>query len=129
MPRVSNWSSRLLSVLRIVAGIGFMPHGVSKFFGLPPFPMPLNPLLFLAGTLELVGGGLILIGFWTRPVAFILSGEMAVAYFLMHLPRGPFPIANGGEAAMLYCFIFLYLSAAGAGRWSVDAARLTSPEH
>ena len=123
MPIPATWSAQLLSILRIVAGLGFMQHGVSKFFGIPPFPMPLNPLLTVAGTLELVGGALILIGLFTRPVAFVLSGMMAVAYFMAHFPQGFFPAANGGEAAMLYCFIFLYLAAAGGGVWSVDAAR------
>jgi len=123
MPIPETWSARLLSVLRVVVGLGFMDHGVSKFFGLPPFPMPLNPLLTVAGALELVGGALILIGLFTRPVAFVLSGMMAVAYFMAHFPRGFFPAANGGEAAMLYCFVFLYLSAAGGGVWSLDAGR------
>lgn len=123
MPIPATWSAQLLSILRIVAGLGFMQHGVSKFFGIPPFPMPLNGLLTVAGTLELVGGALILIGLFTRPVAFVLCGMMAVAYFMAHAPQGFFPAANGGEAAMLYCFIFLYLAAAGGGVWSVDAQR------
>jgi putative oxidoreductase len=123
MPIPASWSPRLLSLLRIIAGLGFVSHGVSKFFGVPPFPMPLTPLLTAAGVLELVGGALILIGLFTRPVAFILSGQMAVAYFLFHAPKGFFPAANGGEAAMLYCFVFLYLAAAGAGPWSIDATR------
>ncbi|MBN8807445.1 MAG: DoxX family protein [Sphingomonas sp.] len=123
MPIPASWSPRLLSLLRIVVGLGFLSHGVSKFFGIPPFPMPLNPLLTAAGALELVGGALILIGLFTRPVAFLLSGQMAVAYFMAHAPKGFFPAANGGEAAMLYCFVFLYLAAAGAGPWSIDAIR------
>ena len=123
MPIPATWSSQLLSILRIVTGLGFLQHGVSKFFGFPPFPMPLNPLLTVAGTLELVGGALIVIGLFTRPVAFVLSGMCAVAYFIAHAPQGFFPAANGGEAAMLYCFIFLYLAAAGGGVWSADAAR------
>ena len=123
MPIPASWSPRLLSLLRIVAGLGFVSHGVSKFFGIPPFPMPLTPLLTAAGALELVGGALILFGLFTRPVAFILSGQMAVGYFLFHAPKGFFPAANGGEAAMLYCFVFLYLAAAGAGPWSADAMR------
>jgi putative oxidoreductase len=123
MPIPTTWSPQLLSVLRIVAGLAFMAHGVSKFFGIPPFPMPLNTLLTAAGALELVGGGLILIGLFTRPVAFVLSGQMAVAYFMFHAPKGFFPSANGGEAAILFCFVFLYLAAAGAGPWSVDAIR------
>jgi putative oxidoreductase len=85
--------------------------------------MPLNPLLTVAGCLELGGGALILIGLFTRPVAFILSGMCAVAYFIAHFPKSFFPAANGGEAAMLYCFIFLYLAAAGGGAWSADASR------
>jgi putative oxidoreductase len=123
MPIPVNWAPRLLSLLRIVVGLGFIVHGTSKFFGLPPCPMPLNPLLYAAGGLELVGGALILLGLFTRPVAFILSGQMAVAYFLAHAPRGFFPANNGGEAAMLYAFVFLYLAAAGAGPWSLDALR------
>ncbi|MEO7168960.1 MAG: DoxX family protein [Sphingomonas sp.] len=123
MPIPATWSSQLLSILRIVAGLGFLQHGVSKFFGIPPFPMPLNPLLTTAGVLELVGGTLIVIGLFTRPVAFVLSGMSAAAYFIAHAPQGFFPAANNGEPAMLYCFIFLYLAAAGGGIWSVDAAR------
>jgi putative oxidoreductase len=123
VPIPATWSSQLLSILRIVTGLGFLQHGVSKFFGVPPFPMPLNPLLTTAGVLELVGGTLIVLGLFTRPVAFILSGMSAAAYFIAHFPQGFFPAANGGEAAMLYCFIFLYLAAAGGGVWSADAAR------
>jgi putative oxidoreductase len=123
VPIPATWSSQLLSILRIFTGLGFLQHGVSKFFGVPPFPMPLNPLLTTAGVLELVGGTLIVLGLFTRPVAFILSGMSAAAYFIAHFPQGFFPAANGGEAAMLYCFIFLYLAAAGGGVWSADAAR------
>lgn len=123
MPIPASWSPRLLALLRIVAGLIFLSHGVSKFFGVPPFPMALNPLLDAAGILEIVGGALLIVGFQVRPVAFVLSGQMAVAYFLAHATRGPFPIANGGEAAVLYCFIFLYLAAAGGGAWSLDGTR------
>jgi len=123
MPIPAAWSPKLLSVLRIVVGLAFLDHGLSKFFGIPPFPTPLNPLLTVAGGLELVGGSLILIGLFTRPVAFVLSGMCAVAYFIAHFPKGFFPAANGGEAVMLYCFIFLYLAAAGGGVWSADASR------
>jgi putative oxidoreductase len=126
MPIPATWAPRLLSLLRIVVALGFIEHGTSKFFGLPPFPMPLNPLLYVAGTLELVGGALILLGLFTRPVAFVLSGQMAVAYFLAHAPQGFFPANNGGEAAMLYTFVFLYLAAAGAEPWSLDALRAQS---
>ena len=123
MPIPASWSSQLQSLLRIVTALGFMQHGISKFFGIPPFPMPLNPLLYTAGTLELVGGGLFLLGLFTRPVAFILSGMMAVAYFMAHAPKSFFPVVNGGEPAMLYAFIFLFFAAAGAGSWSLDALR------
>jgi len=123
MPIPDRWSPYILSVLRFVFGLLFLSHGVSKFLGLPPFPMPLNPLLTVAGVLELIGGALVAIGLLTRPIAFLLSGQMAVAYFLMHAPQGWLPLANGGEAAILYCFGFLYLAAAGGGRWSVDAMR------
>jgi putative oxidoreductase len=126
MPIPASWSPHLLSLLRIVAGLGFLQHGVSKFFGVPPFPYPLNPLLYVAGTIELVGGGLLLIGLLTRPVAFVASGMCAVGYFMAHAPKSFFPAVNGGEAIMLYCFVFLYLAAAGGGAWSVDAARTRS---
>ncbi|MDV3456371.1 DoxX family protein [Sphingomonas sp. HF-S4] len=123
MPIPASWSGPLLSILRIAAGLGFLHHGTSKFFNLPPFPMPLNPLLQAAGAIELVGGALLVIGLFTRPVAFIAAGMSAVGYFLVHAGKGFYPSVNGGEAIMLYCFIFLYLAAAGAGPWSVDAAR------
>lgn len=124
MPIPASWSDKLLSVLRIVTGLAFLHHGTSKFFGLPPFPMPgqLPPLLVAAGAIELVGGALLVIGLFTRPVAFIASGMCAVGYFMAHAPKGFFPSVNGGEAILLYCFIFLYLAAAGGGAWSVDAA-------
>ena len=125
MPIPASWSGRLLSVMRIVVALAFFEHGTSKFFGFPPFPMPgpLPPLLMAAGALELVGGALLVIGLFTRPVAFLLSGQMAIAYFMAHAPKGFFPAENGGEAAVLYCFAFLYLAAAGGGAWSADAAR------
>jgi len=119
----SNWSPWLLGILRIVAAVLFVEHGTSKLFGFPPFPMgevQLFSLLGLAGILEFVGGALLLIGFFTRPAAFILAGEMAIGYFMAHAPRDIFPANNGGDAAILFCFLFLYLSAAGPGAWSVD---------
>lgn len=123
MPIPATWSDKLLSVLRIVAGLAFLEHGLSKFFNFPaPFPMPLNPVLTAAGAIELVGGALLVIGLFTRPVAFIASGMCAVGYFMAHFPKGFFPLVNGGEAIMLYCFIFLYLAAAGGGAWSADRA-------
>ena len=123
---IAYWSSRMLSVLRIITGLLFLEHGTQKLLGFPPPPNPgpaLFSLLGLQGVLELVGGFLILIGLFTRPVAFILAGDMAVAYFMAHAPRGFFPMLNGGQLAILYCFVFLYLFVAGGGVWSVDAQR------
>jgi putative oxidoreductase len=118
---------KVLSVLRIVTGLLFMQHGTAKLLGFPQIEMFANLQLFslygLAGVLELVGGALIVIGLFTRPVAFVLSGMMAVAYFMAHAPQAFMPILNSGELAVLYCFVFLYLAAAGAGPWSVDATR------
>jgi putative oxidoreductase len=123
MPIPASWSDKLLSVLRIVAGLAFMEHGLSKFFGFPmPFPAPLNPMLTAAGVIELVGGGLLVIGLFTRPAAFIASGMCAVGYFMAHFPKSFFPAVNGGETIVLYCFVFLYLAAAGGGAWSADRA-------
>jgi putative oxidoreductase len=122
-----RWSPRLLSVLRIVAAFLYVQHGTSKLFGVPPAGRGATVELFsrlgAAGVIEIVGGSLILLGLFTRPTAFICSGEMAFAYFLAHAPRGPLPNLNQGELPVLFCFIFLYLAAAGAGPWSVDAAR------
>ena len=122
----TTWAPRTLAVLRIMTALLFMQHGTQKLLGFPPSPRPgpeLFSLLGLAGVLELFGGFLILIGLFTRPVAFILSGQMAVAYFMAHAPQGFFPILNGGELAALYCFVFLYLFVVGAGAWSVDELR------
>ena len=110
------------SILRIMVALLFLEHGMSRLFGWPsplPYP-PIFTLYWFAGFFELVGGALLLIGLFTRPVAFILSGEMAFAYFLSHAPRGFFPILNGGDAAILYCFVFLYIAFAGGGPWSLD---------
>jgi putative oxidoreductase len=125
-PSRSPWTGRMLSILRIVAGAVFMSFGTMKLFNYPPMPTGMPPIslmsqMGLAGTLEVFGGFLILIGLLTRPVAFILAGEMAVAYFQGHYPRSFFPSVNMGTPAILYCFIFLYLVFAGAGPWSVDA--------
>jgi putative oxidoreductase len=120
----SKWSSRMLSVLRIMTALLFMQHGLQKLFGIPSAPPsgipPLFSLFGLAGMLELFGGILMLVGLFTRPVAFILSGQMAVAYFMAHAPQGFWPVLNKGELAVLYCFVFLYFSAAGGGPWSAD---------
>lgn len=114
----------VLSVLRIVTALLFLQHGLSKVFGFPAAGPPLHGLLILAAILETVGAFLLLIGAYTRIVAFILSGEMAVAYFMAHAPRSFFPLVNGGGAAVLYCFVFLYLAFAGGGPLSVDSAML-----
>ena len=121
----SKWSPILLSILRIVAALLYMQHGSMKLFGIPPSQqggtVPVFSLFWVAGVLELFGGLLVLLGLFTRPVAFILSGQMAAAYFMQHAPRGYWPILNGGELAVLYCFLFLYLSAAGPGPLSLDS--------
>ena len=121
---LAAWTPRLLSVLRIVAGFLLMAHGAQKLFGfLAPPGMPaatMGSLMWVAGVLEFFGGLLILIGLFTRPVAFILSGLMAVAYFMAHAPGGFWPLQNKGELAVLYCFVFLFFAAAGGGLWSVD---------
>lgn len=113
-------SALALSLLRFVAGLGFLEHGLAKLLGFPAV-MPfmhmahLPPLLLAAGWIETVGGVLVCVGLFTRPAAFVMSGEMAIAYFMEHAPHSFFPLLNHGEAAILYCFIFLYLAAAGGG--------------
>jgi putative oxidoreductase len=122
-----EWAPRFLSVLRIVVGLLFLAHGTAKLFGWPHVALfdtlQTFQLLWFAGIIELVGGGLLAIGLFTRAVAFIISGEMAIAYFMAHAPRGFLPILNGGEGAILFCFIFFYIFLAGGGPWSVDEAR------
>ena len=124
-PVPAFWAPYLLSALRIAAAFSFMTHGTQKLFAMPVTqprdPVALLSLTGVAGVLEVFGGLLLLLGLFTRPVAFLLSGEMAVAYFLSHAPRNFFPVLNGGEPAMLFCFIWLYLAAAGPGPWSIDA--------
>ena len=149
MDRLNAWAPRVLSVLRIVAALLFMEHGLMKIFGfpaaLPGGGGPLPPLMLAAGWIEIVGGallalglftrpvafilsgeiifgGLLALGLFTRPAAFILSGEMAVAYFMAHAPQGFHPVLNKGEAAVLYCFLFFYFVFSGPGPWSLDAA-------
>ena len=121
------WAPRMLSILRIVAALIFLLHGTQKLFGFPaPPPSGLPPafsLYWIGAIMELVGGLLLLVGAFTRPVAFLLAGEMAYAYWFMHAPRNLYPTLNGGDAAILYCFIFLYLIFAGPGPWSLDAIR------
>ena len=120
-----SWSPRLLSVLRIVAALLFMMHGTAKLFQMPHLAMfdnlQLMSLIGLQGVLEAGGGFLLLIGLFSRPVAFVLSGDMAVAYFMAHWPKNWLPIQNGGDLAVLFCFVFLYLWVAGPGPWSIDA--------
>ncbi|MGK7868465.1 DoxX family protein [Falsiroseomonas sp. E2-1-a20] len=127
-PLPTTWAPRLLSVLRIVAALIFMAHGTQKLLGFPvadgagggPEAFTLS---WFAGVIELVTGFLMLIGLFTRPAAFLASGTMAFAYWLAHAPRDFFPVLNGGDAAILYCFVFLYIAAAGPGPWSIDATR------
>ena len=121
-----RYAPQALSLLRIVTALLFLLHGTSKLFGFPPFPSDLpapGSLLWIGAILELVGGLMVLVGVFTRPVAFVLSGEMAVAYWMFHAPQSTFPSVNNGEPAILFCFIFLLIAAAGAGPWSLDASR------
>jgi putative oxidoreductase len=126
---LESWRPRALAVLRIVTGYLFIAHGTAKLFGVPHLKMfdglQLVSLVGFAGVLEVFGGALLLIGLFTRPVAFVLSGFMAVAYFMAHASQGSalLPLLNQGELAVLYCFVFLYFVFAGAGAWSVDSSR------
>ena len=127
--RWRSWAPYLLSILRIIAAFLFLQIGTAKLFAFPAAVMPgggtasLASLAGVAGALEVVGGALLLVGWFTRPVAFLLSGEMAVAYFIGHAPQGFWPVLNGGGPAISFCFLWLYLSAAGPGPWSIDALR------
>ncbi len=122
---LSGYSGQLLGVLRIVSALIFIAHGTTKLFGWPPTemwataPEPMT-LMWIGGVLEIVGGALLLIGLFTRPVAFVLSGMMAVAYWMFHAPQSIYPVQNGGDAAILYCFVFLYIAAAGPGAFALD---------
>ena len=124
---LSRWAPQLLSVLRIITALLFFAHGSAKYFGFPPVEamagIPAMSPGGIAGILEIVGGALLVVGLFSRLAAFILSGLMAVAYFMAHAPQNFHPILNGGEAAILFCFIFLYIAAAGPGPWSIDASR------
>jgi putative oxidoreductase len=122
----AEWSPRLLSVTRIIAGLMFMQHGLTKYFGFPvatPAGFQAASMVGAAGVIEIVTGALIAAGLFARLAAFLASGEMAIGYFMFHFPKGFFPQANGGELAIFYCFFFLYLALQGPGPWSVDAAR------
>ena len=130
--RWRSWAPQLLSILRIVAAFLFIQFGTAKWFAFPAAIMPgggtapLGSLVWFASVIEAVGGGLLLLGLFTRPVAFIVAGEMAFAYFIGHAPNGFWPVLNQGHPAILFCFVWLYLSAAGAGPWSLDAMRQRS---
>jgi putative oxidoreductase len=120
----SRWQPQALAILRIVTGLTFLAHGLVKLIGFPagaePGQQELMTLLGVGSVLETVGGALIILGLFTRPTAFVLSGMMAVAYWMFHAPSSPYPVINGGDAAILYCFIFLYFVTSGPGAWSLD---------
>jgi putative oxidoreductase len=122
---LAAWAPRALSLLRIITGLMIVQHGMGKIIGFPVYPAYANvqpfSLVGAAGFIELIGGVLLILGLLTRPAAFILSGEMAFAYFIGHAPKGFLPLINGGTLAILYCFTCLYLACAGAGPWSIDA--------
>lgn len=122
--QASRWSSQALAALRIVSGLLFLAHGVVKVFGFPagaePGQQALASLMGVGGVIEIVTGGLLILGLFTRPAAFIASGQMAVAYWMFHAPKSPYPAVNGGDAAILFCFVFLYIFAAGPGAFSLD---------
>lgn len=124
--RVPTWPApRILSILRLVAGLLFLQHGLQKLIGFPPtdHAPAMFSLFWIGGVIEVVTGTLIAIGLFTRPAAFVASGMMAVAYWMVHAPQGPFPANNGGDAAVLFCFLFLYFVFAGPGPWSADERR------
>ena len=124
---LAAWAPRALSVLRIYTGLLLLEHGTAKILGFPAVPsfanVQLGSLVGASGLIELIGGVVFTLGLFTRPVAFVLAGEMAVAYFLRHAPRSLWPILNGGELAALFCFVWLYVGTAGPGPWSLDALR------
>jgi putative oxidoreductase len=132
LPQIAvTWQPRLLGLLRIATALLLLQHGTAKLFGFPHVAMfdkaQILSLLGFAGILEFAGSLLLLLGLWTRPVAFLLSGEMAFAYFLAHAPKSFFPILNQGELAVLYCFVLLYLAVAGGGAWSLTRDKITPP--
>jgi putative oxidoreductase len=120
-----RWAGPALSLLRIVAALLFLQHGTGKLFDFPPIGMhpPAMSLYWIAGVIEIIGSLLLIAGLASRPVAFLLSGEMAIAYWMVHAPQSTFPLLNHGESAILFCFIFLLIAAAGPGPWSLDEAR------
>jgi len=128
LPWLSRWQPQLLALLRIMAALLFMEHGTAKLLHFPVpqpgVPGPLPTILVAAAIIEIVGGVLVTLGLFTRLAAFIMSGEIAIGYFMFHFPKSFWPLLNMGEAAILYCFIFLYIAAAGPGAWALDNARL-----
>lgn len=115
------WAPRALSLLRIVAALFFLQHGLAKFIGFPmTLSAPLTPLLYVGGVIETIGSLLLILGLFTRPAAFVMSGEMAVAYFMLRPAKSFYPLVNGGELEALFCFVFFYLFVAGPGPWSLD---------
>ena len=127
-----RWAPYAVAALRLVTALLFLEHGTAKLLGFPPTDMAYPPawsLVWVAAWMEVVGGLLLIAGLWTRWVAFLLAGEMAIAYFYAHAPQGPFPLLNGGEAAILYCFIFLLLMVVGPGEFSIDKIRAKRRDH
>jgi putative oxidoreductase len=128
---LSRWQAQLQALLRIIAALLYLEHGTAKLFHFPVpqpgAPDPLPTMLLAAAVIELVAGILMTLGLFTRLAAFVAAGEMAVAYFIGHFPRGFWPVENMGDPAILFCFVFLYLAAAGPGAWSVDAAKMKAP--
>ena len=128
LPWLGRWQPQLLAILRIVVGLLFLEHALIKLLGFPPGGKPglqdVGSFLWIAGVIELVTSVLVILGLFTRLAAFIAAGEMAVAYWMVHAKMGMYPAVNMGEGAILFCFVFLYLAAAGPGAWSVDGARL-----
>lgn len=126
-----KWQPQLLAVLRVIAALLFMEHGTAKLFHFPAAqpgaPDHLPPLLLAAAIIEIAGGALVALGLFTRLAAFIMAGEIAIGYFLAHFPKSFWPVVNQGDAAILFCFVFLYVSAAGPGLWSLDAMRTKAP--
>lgn len=124
LDRISKYAPEMLSIARVVIGLLFLEHGTSKLLNFPHGPVQpaMGSLIWFQGILEIVGGVLFAIGFLTRPVAFILAGDMAVAYFMVHAKKSFFPMLNGGDAAILYCFVFLIYFVAGPGRWAADGS-------
>ena len=123
--RLSTFAPQALAILRIVTALLFIEHGTQKLLGFPEsqFSPAFGSLMWFAGLIEIVGGVLVLLGLFARPAAFVLSGQMAVAYWMAHAPQSPFPVLNGGDASILFCFVFLYVFVAGPGTWSLDDRR------